>query len=158
VVDELVKLLKQFADSLDNRALRERLMITIEMIRNGEITADTFNLTYPVKLDDTLRHQVISTANEISENQSLTAFQKKWGLGQITSNGELKELFSQHKYGKKDMNNRGEVEALLRKASADYSVLALDNEVKGYSKIKYRNELRAAIYSLADKMLREESE
>jgi type I restriction enzyme R subunit len=151
-----VKLLKQFADSLDNRALRERLMITIEMIRNGEITADTFHLTYPVTLNDNLRHQVISTANEISENQSLTAFQKKWGLGQITSNNELKELFSQHKYGQKDMNNRGEVEALLRKASADYPVLALDEEVKTYSKIKYRNELRTAIYSLADKMLREE--
>jgi len=128
------------------------------MIRNGEITADTFDLTYPVILNDALRQKVITTANEINENQSLTAFQKKWGLGQVTSNRELKELFSQHKYGQKDLDDHGEIKTLLFKASADYPILAQDEKIKEFSKIRYRNELRTAIYSLADKLLREERE
>ena len=55
-------------------------------------------------------------------------------------------------YGKQDLDDAGEISDIIKKASMEYTTMALDEEVQSLSKIKYRNGLRDAIYKLADKM------
>ena len=64
----------------------------------------------------------------------------------------MRVLFSHHRYGKRDLDDAGEISDIIKRACEEYKMMALDEEVQALSKIKYRNGLRDAIYKLADKM------
>ncbi len=65
----------------------------------------------------------------------------------------MRELFSKHRYGLQDLDDNGKIRDIVAKATLDYVTLAHDEEIQGLSKIKYRNNLRDAIYKLADEQV-----
>lgn len=61
----------------------------------------------------------------------------------------MRALFSNHHYGKQDLNDAGEISNIIKTASESYRTMALNEEVQARSKIKYRNSLRDAIYKIS---------
>ncbi|MNN56531.1 hypothetical protein D3C81_1714690 [compost metagenome] len=51
------------------------------------------------------------------------------------------------------MDDNGKIRDIVAKATVNYVTLAHDEEIQGLSKIKYRNNLRDAIYKLADEQV-----
>ncbi|WP_454055063.1 type I restriction endonuclease subunit R [Clostridium sp. Marseille-Q7071] len=136
----------QFANGLEDRNYATKIMNAAAAIIKGYFTVDK----YPVKLSDS--EQVIQAANNVSLDRQFQDFRIKWGIIDIISSKEMRELFSRHRYGLQDLDDTGQIRDIIAKASVDYKTLAHDEEVQALSKIKYRNGLREAIYELADEL------
>lgn len=148
--DETKEKIDQFANGLDDRVYATKIMNAADAIRNGEYPPKGSNFTYPANLQDC--EKVIHAANTVSVDRVYLDFRGKWGITDIITNAQMRELFSRHHYGKQDLDDAGEMSEIIKKASVEYTTMALDIEVQELSKIKYRNGLRDAIYKLADKM------
>lgn len=148
--DETKEKIDYFANGLDDRVYATKIMNAADAIRKGEYPLKGYTFTYPANLQDC--EEVIYAANEVSVDRLYLDFRGKWGITDIITNVQMRELFSRHHFGKKDLDDAGEMSEIIKKASAEYTAMALDIEVQKLSKIKYRNGLRDAIYKLADKM------
>lgn len=144
--------IKQFANGLDDRNYANRIINAAFAIIKGYFPPGGSNFTYPVKLEDS--EVIIQDANNVSLDRTFLDFRVKWGIADIITSAQMRELFSRHRYGMQDLDDTGQVRDIIAKASRDYKTLALDEEVQKLSKIKYRNSLREAIYALADEMAR----
>ena len=96
--------------------------------------------------------KILNAANIVSIDRIFLDFRGKWGITEVISSAGMRALFSNHHYGKQDLNDAGEISNIIKTASESYRTMALNEEVQALSKIKYRNSLRDAIYKLADKM------
>ena len=119
-------------------------------IIKGHFPTEGYNLKYPVKLRDS--EQIIQAANNVSLDRMFLDFRVKWGITDIITSAQMRELFSHHRYGLQDLDDTGQIRDIIAKASVDYKMLAHDEEIQSLSKIKYRNGLREAIYELADEL------
>ena len=88
----------------------------------------------------------------MSLERLLQEFRIKWGIIDIISSAQMRVLFSRHRYGIQDLDDTGQIQDIIAKASSDYKILSHDADVQALSKIKYRNKLREAIYKLADEV------
>ena len=148
--DETKEKIDQFANGLDDRVYATKIINAADAIRKGEYPPKGSNFTYPANLQDC--EKVIHAANTVSVDRVYLDFRGKWGITDIITNAQMRELFSRHHYGKQDLDDAGEMSEIIKKASTEYTTMALDIEIQELSKIKYRNGLRDAIYKLADKM------
>lgn len=148
--DETKEKIEQFANGLDDRMYAAKIINAADAIRKGDYPPEGSNFKYPAKLKDC--ETVISDANTISVDRVFLEFRNKWGITEVITSAGMRGLFSRHRYGKFDLDDAGEISDIIKRASADYKIMALDEEVQTLSKIKYRNSLRDAIYKLADKM------
>ena len=148
--DETKEKIDQFANGLDDRMYAAKIMNAADAIRKGDYPPEGSNFKYPAKLKNC--ETVISAANTISVDRVFLEFRNKWGITEVITSAGMRVLFSRHRYGKFDLDDAGEISDIIKRASADYKTMALDEEVQTLSKIKYRNSLRDAIYKLADKM------
>ena len=148
--DETKEKIDQFANGLDDRMYAAKIMNAADAIRKGDYPPEGSNFKYPAKLKNC--ETVISAANTISVDRVFLEFRNKWGITEVITSAGMRVLFSRHRYGKFDLDDAGEISDIIKRASADYKTMALDEEVQALSKIKYRNSLRDAIYKLADKM------
>lgn len=148
--DETKDKIDQFANGLDDRVYANKIMNAAEAIRKGEYPPQSSDFTYPANLKDC--EKVIHAANAVSIDRVFLKFRGKWGITDIITSAEMRTLFARHHYGKQDLDDAGEISDIIKKASMEYTTMALDEEVQNLSKIKYRNGLRDAIYKLADKM------
>jgi len=64
----------------------------------------------------------------------------------------MRTLFSRHRHGQADLDDSGQIRDIIANAGSGYKTLAHDSTVQALSKIKYRNELREALYGLADEL------
>lgn len=149
--DETKEKINQFANGLDDRVYATKIKNAADAIRKGEYPPKGSGFKYPARLQDC--EKVIHAANNISVDRVFLDFRGKWGITDIITNAQIRELFSRHHYGKQDLDDAGVVSEIIKKASTEYTNMALDEKVQGLSKIKYRNSLREAIYKLADKMV-----
>jgi len=138
----------QFANGLEDRNYAAKIMNAAIAIIKGHFPSEGSNLKYPVKLRDS--EQVIQAANNVSIDRMFLDFRVKWGITDIITSAQMRELFSRHRYGVQDLDDTGQIRDIIAKASVEYKTLAHDEEVQALSKIKYRNGLRDAIYELAD--------
>ncbi|WP_446897847.1 type I restriction endonuclease subunit R [Clostridium sp. LBM24168] len=138
----------QFATGLEDRNYAVKVMNAAIAIIKGHFPPKGFNLKYPVKLRDS--EQIIQAANNVSLDRMFLDFRVKWGITDIITSAQMRELFSHHRYGMQDLDDTGQIRNIIAKASRDYKTLAHDEKVQSLSKIKYRNGLREAIYELAD--------
>ncbi|MBE5965608.1 MAG: type I restriction endonuclease subunit R [Lachnospiraceae bacterium] len=136
----------QFANGLEDRNYAIKIMNAVIAIMKGYFTVDE----YPAKISDS--EQIIQVANNVSLDRHFQDFRIKWGIIDIISSKEMRELFSRHRYGLQDLDDTGQIRDIIAKASVDYKTLSHDEEVQALSKIKYRNGLREAIYELADEL------
>jgi type I restriction enzyme R subunit len=94
--------------------------------------------------------QIIQAANNVSLDRMFLDFRVKWGITDIITSAQMRELFSHHRYDMQDLDDTGQIRDIIAKASRDYKTLAHDEKIQSLSKIRYRNGLRKAIYELAD--------
>lgn len=143
--------INQFANGLDDRNYATKIMSAATAIIKGYFPTEGLNFKYPAKLSDC--EQIIQAANNVSLDRMFLDFRVKWGITDIITSAQMRELFSRHRYGLQDLDDTGQIRDIIAQASSDYRTLAHDKEVQTLSKIKYRNSLREAIYELADKLV-----
>ena len=143
--------INQFANGLDDRSYANRIISAASAIINRDYPPTGSGFKYPAKLDDIER--TIQEASNISLDRILLDFRVKWGITDIITSAQMRELFSHHRYGVQDLDDTGQIRDIIANASSGYKTLALDEAVQGLSKIKYRNGLREAIYEIADELV-----
>jgi type I restriction enzyme R subunit len=142
--------INQFANGLDDRNYATKIMNAATAIIKGHFPPAGSDFKYPVKLSDS--EHIIQQANNVSLDRRFLDFRVKWGITDIITSAQMRELFSRHRYGLQDLDDTGQIRDIIAQASSDYKTLAHDEEVQSLSKIKYRNGLRDAIYELADEL------
>ncbi|GIO64048.1 type I restriction endonuclease subunit R [Paenibacillus cineris] len=142
--------INQFANGLDDRNYATKIMNAAVAIVKGHFPPEGSDFKYPVKLSDS--EHIIQQANNVSLDRLFLDFRVKWGITDIITSAQMRELFSRHRYGLQDLDDTGQIRDIIAQASSDYQTLAHDAEVQSLSKIKYRNGLRDAIYELADEL------
>lgn len=140
--------INQFANGLDDRDYAEKIINAAIAIIKGYFPPAGSTMKFPVKLDNS--EQIIQAANNVSIDRMLLDFRVDWGITDIITSAEMRELFSHHRFGMQDLDDTGRVRDIIAKASVDYKILAHKKDIQSLSRIKYRNSLRDAIYELAD--------
>lgn len=142
--------IRQFVNGLEDRTYAAKVLKAAEAIVKRLFPTSESGLEYPYKLDDNKFESVIRGANNASLEKTFQHFRVKWGITEAISNAQMREMFSRHRYGRQDLDDTGQIKAILAKAAESYQAIAYDEDVQALSKIKYRNSLREAIYQLAD--------
>lgn len=140
--------INQFANTLDDRSYASKIINAATAIANGYYPSDSSQLVYPVKLEDS--RTVINEASNICLDRLFLDFRIRWGIVDIITSSQMHELFAHHKYGQQDLDDTGQIRAIIAAASKDYTILAHDKEIQSLTRIKYRNGLREAVYELAN--------
>ena len=135
---------------LEDRNYATKIINAAGAIFKGYFPPVGSDFKYPAKLENS--EAIIQQANNISLDRTFLDFRVKWGITDIITSAQMRELFSRHRYGMQDLDSTGQIRDIMAKASNDYNTLAHDKEIQKLSKIKYRNSLRDAIYALADEM------
>ncbi|WP_410506303.1 type I restriction endonuclease subunit R [Haloimpatiens sp. FM7315] len=141
----------QFANGLEDRNYANKIMNAVMAIIKGYYPVEGTDFKYPAKLSQS--EEIIQAANNVSLDRLFLDFRVKWGITDIITSANMRQLFSVHRYGKQDLDDTGQIRDIIAKASVDYKVLAHSKNVQALSKIKYRNALREAIYELADELV-----
>lgn len=142
--------INQFANGLDDRNYATKIINAAVAIIKGHFPPAGSDFKYPARLSDS--EEIIQQANNISLDRIFLDFRVKWGITDIITSAQMRELFIRHRYGLQDLDDIGQIRDIIAQASSDYKTLAHNEEVQSLSKIKYRNGLREAIYELADEL------
>lgn len=142
--------INQFANGLDDRSYAGKIIKAATAIVKGYYPPKDSGFTYPAELSTDDGELIIQEASSVSLDRTLLDFRVKWGITDIITSAQMRELFSRHHYGAQDLDDTGQIRDIITKASTVYKSLANNEEVQGLSKIKYRNSLREAIYKIAD--------
>lgn len=142
--------INQFANGLDDRNYATKIKNAAVAIVKGHFPPAGYDIKYPVKLSDS--EEIIQQAHNVSLDRMFLDFRVKWGITDIITSAEIREMFSRHRYGLQDLDDTGQIRDVIAKASSSYGTLAHDKEIQSLPKIKYRNSLREAIYALADEL------
>lgn len=143
--------INQFAHGLDDRIYANQIMNAAVAIIEGHFPPAGSDFTYPAKLTDS--EHIIAQANTIRLDRTFLDFRVKWGITDIITSAGMRELFSRHRYGMRELDDTGELSDIITQASMSYMTLAHDEAVQALPRIKYRNSLRDAIYDLADELV-----
>ena len=141
----------QFANGLADREYANKIIEATTAIMNGYYPNDP-NFKYPAKLTKG-SEMIIQEASNVSIDRRLQDFRIKWGIIDIITSARMREIFSKHKYGQQDLDQTGQIRDIIAKASVTYKEFAYDKDVQELTRIKYRNQLREAIYELADELV-----
>lgn len=144
------KEINQFAHGLDDRPYANKIIKAADAIYKEQFPTADSNLTYPIKLRRS--EDIIQEANDVSLDRIILDFRVKWGITDIITSAQMRELFGRHRYDMQDLDDTGQIRDVIAQASVAYKTLAHDEDVQKLSKIKYRNGLREAIYELADEL------
>lgn len=145
--------INQFANGLDDRNYASKIINAADSIAKGYFPPARSNFNYPARLQNST--QIIEDANNISLDRLLIDFKAQWGITDLINNAQMRTWFSRHRFGEQDLDDTNQITHLVTQASIDYADLAFDPKVQKLSKIKYRNELRVAIYQLADDLIKD---
>ena len=150
--EETREKINQFANGLEDRSYAKKIKNAVTAIITGLYPMDP-KFKYPVRLDSG-SEIIIQEANNVSIDRLLQEFRIKWGIIDVMTSAQMRELFSRHRYGLQDLDDAGQIRDMIAEASANYKILAHDKGVQALSRIKYRNGLRDAVYELADELIR----
>lgn len=142
--------INQFANGLDDRNYATKIMNAAVAIIKGHFPPAGSDFKYPVRLSDS--EHIIQQANNVNLDRMFLDFRVKWGITDIITSAQMRELFSRHRYGLQDLDDTGQIRDIIAQSCTSYMTLAHDTEVQSLSKMKYRNGLRDAIYELADEL------
>ncbi len=145
--------INQFANGLDDRSYAQQIMDAADMIIKGHFPPAGSEFHYPAKLNEDDSKSIIQEASTISLDRTLLDFRLKWGITDVITSSQMRQLFSRHRFGQQDLDDTGQIQDIVTQASSNYKVMASDDAVQTLSKIKYRNSLRQAIYQLADDLV-----
>lgn len=146
--------INQFANGLEDRNYAEKIKNAATAILTGLYPANP-DFKYPARLDSG-SEMIIQEANNVSIDRLLQDFRIKWGIIDVITSTQMRELFERHRWGAQDLDNTGQLRDIIARASVNYKELSHDKDVQVLSRIKYRNSLRDAIYELADELTERE--
>ena len=144
--------INDFAMALDDRQYAKQINNAVDAIYKGTYPPEGKELQYPVKLTSL---EVIEDVNTMIMKDDIFDFRLKWGIIDVISNDEILDLFSRHTAGKQDLDSTGRISKLKKDARAEYQAKAQDADIVSLNKIKYGNELVAALYKFADSYVNE---
>ena len=144
--------INDFAMALDNRQYAKQINNAVDAIYKGTYPPEGKDIQYPVKLSSL---EVIEDVNTMIMKDDIFDFRLKWGIIDVISNDEILDLFSRHTAGKQDLDSTGRISKLKKDARAEYQAKAQDADIVSLNKIKYGNELVAALYKFADSYINE---
>ena len=139
--------INDFAMALDDRQYAKQINNAADAIYKGTYPPEGKTIQYPVKLTSL---EVIEDVNTMIMKDDIFDFRLKWGIIDVISNDEILDLFSRHTAGKQDLDSTGRISKLKKDARAEYQAKAQDTDIVSLNKIKYGNELVAALYKFAD--------
>ena len=144
--------INDFAMALDDRQYAKQINNAVDAIYKGTYPPEGKEIQYPVKLTSL---EVIEDVNTMIMKDDIFDFRLKWGIIDVISNDEILDLFSRHTAGKQDLDSTGRISKLKKDARAEYQAKAQDMDIVNLNKIKYGNELVAALYKFADSYVNE---
>ena len=144
--------INDFAMALDDRQYAKQINNAADAIYKGTYPPEGKTIQYPVKLTSL---EVIEDVNTMIMKDDIFDFRLKWGIIDVISNDEILDLFSRHTAGKQDLDSTGRISKLKKDARAEYQAKAQDKDIISLNKIKYGNELVAALYKFADSYVNE---
>ena len=144
--------INDFAMALDDRQYAKKINNAADAIYKGTYPPEGKTIQYPVKLTSL---EVIEDVNTMIMKDDIFDFRLKWGIIDVISNDEILDLFSRHTAGKQDLDSTGRISKLKKDARAEYQAKAQDTDIVSLNKIKYGNELVAALYKFADSYVNE---
>ena len=144
--------ISDFAMALDDRQYAKQINNAVDAIYKGTYPPEGKDIQYPVKLTSL---DVIEDVNTMIMKDDIFDFRLKWGIIDVISNDEILDLFSRHTAGKQDLDSTGRISKLKKDARAEYQAKAQDIDIVSLNKIKYGNELVAALYKFADSYVNE---
>ena len=144
--------INDFAMALDDRQYAKQINNAVDAIYKGTYPPKGKDIQYPVKLTSL---EVIDDVNTMIMKDDIFDFRLKWGIIDVISNDEILDLFSRHTAGKQDLDSTGRISKLKKDARAEYQAKAQDADIVSLNKIKYGNELVAALYKFADSYVNE---
>lgn len=144
--------ISDFAMALDDRQYAKQINNAVDAIYKGTYPPEGKEIQYPVKLTSL---DVIEDVNTMIMKDDIFDFRLKWGIIDVISNDEILNLFSRHTAGKQDLDSTGRISKLKKDARAEYQAKAQDADIVSLNKIKYGNELVAALYQFADSYVNE---
>ena len=144
--------ISDFAMALDDRQYAKQINNAVDAIYKGTYPPEGKDIQYPVKLTSL---EVIDDVNTMIMKDDIFDFRLKWGIIDVISNDEILDLFSRHTAGKQDLDSTGRISKLKKDARAEYQSKAQDADIVSLNKIKYGNELVAALYKFADSYVNE---
>lgn len=144
--------INDFAMALDDRQYAKQINNAVDAIYKGTYPPEGKEIQYPVKLTSL---EVIEDVNTMIMKDDIFDFRLKWGIIDVISNDEILDLFSRHTAGKQDLDSTGRISKLKKDARAEYQAKAQDKGIVSLNKIKYGNELVAALYKFADAYVNE---
>lgn len=144
--------ISDFAMALDDRQYAKQINNAVDAIYKGTYPPEGKEIQYPVKLTSL---EVIEDVNTMIMKDDIFDFRLKWGIIDVISNDEILDLFSRHTAGKQDLDSTGRISKLKKDARAEYQAKAQDANIVSLNKIKYGNELVAALYKFADSYVNE---
>ena len=144
--------INDFAMALDDRQYAKQINNAVDAIYKGTYPPEGKTIQYPVKLTSL---EVIEDVNTMIIKDDIFDFRLKWGIIDVIGNDEILDLFSRHAAGKQDLDSTGRISKLKKDARAEYQAKAQDTAIVSLNKIKYGNELVAALYKFADSYVNE---
>ena len=146
--------IEQFASGLSDRGYAGKIIKAVGAIVRGDYPTEGSGIMYPVELSSQSEgERVIQAASNANIDRILLDFRVKWGIADIITSAEMRELFSGHLYGRQDLDDAGTLTKIVADAANVYKTMAADEEVQALSRIKYRNGLRTAIHNMADELV-----
>lgn len=152
-VEEAHGEIERFANGLEDRSFAKRILTAAAAIVTKVFPPKGFKLSFPVKLNTQGESEnIIQAASNASIDRTLLEFRNTWGITDVITSAQMRELFSRHQYGQRDLDDAKAITNILTEASGAYKTMAQDGAVQALSRIKYRNGLRDAIYDMADEL------
>ena len=150
VARETKEKIHEFSNALEDRSYAKQVDNATEAIYTREYPKPDSGLTYPYRLTGTsdLMKNIENAQIAYVDHQMLD-FRRKWGLEKIVDSGTMRRLISSHEFGQNDLN-KNIIADIVRKASNVYKEDSCDEQIRSLPKLRYRNELRAAIKAAAD--------
>ncbi|MDD9149977.1 HsdR family type I site-specific deoxyribonuclease [Sporolactobacillus sp. CQH2019] len=136
----------KLADQLEDQKYAQQIKATTSALVDGSAEVSE----YPVQVSHV--KQLIRSNTARHERAEILGFKRQWGLVDIKNTQLINELIDKHTQGADDLNQTGELNTIIREGQAFYQEDAELDEVHHLSKVKYRNELRHAFTTFADKI------
>lgn len=150
---ETRKNIERFTDTLVDRKRAKEINDAADAIVNGEYPTPDMNFKYPA--EPGVATKVIKEASIVNVDKKLLDFRIKWGIVDLISPSDIRDLVMNHELGENDLNDGNQVSEILKKSVKIYGEMAYDKEVKEMSRSRYRTSFKEALLNLADEIVGE---
>ena len=140
--------IKELSARMDDRKKADKINDFTDQVLANEVTGEE----YPIHQEDI--DNLLQKYTDRSEREEILLFKRKWGLVDIASSQKVNNVIYGHIEGADDLNLGGELDDIVREASAVYKTDAEDKEIQSLNKIKYRRQLRDHLQKFADDIVK----